>query len=295
MAKSKYEYVKQFESDDKLLPNCWLVVRIDGKGFNKFSKKHKFEKPNDRRALFLMNRAAVSVMEEFKDIILAYGQSDEYSFVFRKDTDLYNRRASKITTCLCSLFSSSYVFYWPKAMEGVKLQYPPAFDARAILYPTDDSFRDYLIWRQVDCHINNLYNTTFWALVQKGGLSNDEAEKRLKGTVSSDKNEILFSAFGVNYNDELPMYKKGTILLRKRLTDLRSNKSKVVIIPIHQDFIKEAFWEENPDFIKEAFWEENPEILGMLKPGTCTWPVDKELPDLVLEQYHFKDKEIKAS
>lgn len=79
------------------------------------------------------------------------------------------------------------------------------------------------------------------------------------------------------------MYKKGTILLRKRLTDLRSNKSKVVIIPIHQDFIKEAFWEENP------------EILGMLKPGTCTWPVDKELPDLVLEQYHFKDKEIKAS
>jgi len=32
MAKSKYEYVKQFEMEDKILPNCWLVVRLDGRG-----------------------------------------------------------------------------------------------------------------------------------------------------------------------------------------------------------------------------------------------------------------------
>jgi len=35
MAKSKFEYVKQFELEDKLLPNCWIVVRIDGKGFHR--------------------------------------------------------------------------------------------------------------------------------------------------------------------------------------------------------------------------------------------------------------------
>ena len=34
-AKSKYEYVRQFEQDDALLPGCWIVVRIDGKGFTK--------------------------------------------------------------------------------------------------------------------------------------------------------------------------------------------------------------------------------------------------------------------
>jgi len=34
-AKSKYEYVKQFEQDDALLPGCWIVIRIDGKGFTK--------------------------------------------------------------------------------------------------------------------------------------------------------------------------------------------------------------------------------------------------------------------
>jgi tRNA(His) 5'-end guanylyltransferase len=36
MAKSKFEYVKNFESDEKLLPECWIVVRIDGKGFTRF-------------------------------------------------------------------------------------------------------------------------------------------------------------------------------------------------------------------------------------------------------------------
>ena len=33
-------------------------------------------------------------------------------------------------------------------------------------------------WRLIG-HINNLYNTTFWALVQKGGMEAKDAEKEL--------------------------------------------------------------------------------------------------------------------
>lgn len=176
MAKSKFEYVKQFETDDRLLPNCWIVVRIDGKGFHKFSEKHCFEKPNDHRALWLMNRAAVTVMEEFKDVVISYGQSDEYSFVLRKSTDLYNRRRSKISSCINSLFTSSYVYHWKHYFKD-KMKYPVSFDSRIVLYPTDETLRDYLSWRQADCHINNLYNTTFWALVQKAGYTTAEVGK----------------------------------------------------------------------------------------------------------------------
>ena len=59
MAKSKYEYVKAFEADAVLLPHCWVVVRVDGLGFTNFSELHAFEKPNDGRALDLMDRCAV--------------------------------------------------------------------------------------------------------------------------------------------------------------------------------------------------------------------------------------------
>ena len=31
----RYEYVKKFELDDTLLPGCWIVIRIDGRGFTK--------------------------------------------------------------------------------------------------------------------------------------------------------------------------------------------------------------------------------------------------------------------
>ena len=58
----------------------------------RFSEKHDFKKPNDANALNLMNAAAQHVMNEFRDIVIAYGQSDEYSFVFRKKTESYNRR-----------------------------------------------------------------------------------------------------------------------------------------------------------------------------------------------------------
>jgi tRNA(His) guanylyltransferase len=32
----RFEYVKQFEQPDNLLPNMWIVVRIDGRGFTKY-------------------------------------------------------------------------------------------------------------------------------------------------------------------------------------------------------------------------------------------------------------------
>lgn len=42
------------------------------------SAKYDFEKPNDRRALELMNAAAVGVMRELPDLVVGYGVSDEY-------------------------------------------------------------------------------------------------------------------------------------------------------------------------------------------------------------------------
>jgi len=45
-------------------------------------------------------------------------------------------------------------------------------------------------------------------------MSAQDAEQRLSGTVSADKNEILFQEFGINYNNEPECFKKGTILYR---------------------------------------------------------------------------------
>lgn len=102
MAKSKYEYVRTYERDEVALPTTYLVVRIDGKGFHRFSDQHGFDKPNDRRAIDLMNAAARRVMESpaGMEIVLAFGESDEFSFVFNRSCDLFGRRVR--CACPCS-------------------------------------------------------------------------------------------------------------------------------------------------------------------------------------------------
>ncbi|KAH6634230.1 Thg1 C terminal domain-containing protein, partial [Chaetomium sp. MPI-SDFR-AT-0129] len=255
----RFEYVKNFEQSDNLLPNTWVVVRIDGRGFTKFSTKYGFEKPNDKRALELMNAAARAVMAELPDITIAYGVSDEYRHVsVSRDTcSLFERRSSKLVSTIVSTFTAYYVHLWSTHFPETPLSPPlPSFDGRAVCYPTVTNLRDYMSWRQVDCHINNLYNTTFWALIQLGGVHATEAENALKGTYAADKNEILFSRFGINYNNEPEMYKKGSVVFRdvtdpvpqsKTQTENdKKRRAKARIVVEHLDIIKDEFWDCRP-------------------------------------------------
>lgn len=219
-----------------------------------------------------MNNAAQTVMEEFRDILISYGQSDEYSFVFRKETDVFNRRSSKLLSYVTSLFTSSYVMNWSQWMGDKKLQYAPCFDGRVVLYPSDQNLRDYLSWRQADVHVNNLYNTAFWNLVLNAGLTNQEAEAELRGTFSADKNEILYSKFGINYNNLPAMYRKGTILLRKKVA-IKENSKRQLIVPLHDDMIREKFWKHHT------------ELLGKYVPGEYEINGGKEeYPELLTRQ-----------
>ncbi|KAJ1928484.1 tRNA-histidine guanylyltransferase 1-like [Tieghemiomyces parasiticus] len=256
MANSQYEYVKVFEQDPILLPNTWLVVRIDGQSFHRFSSTHEFEKPNDSRSLHLMNRCATYVFDQVNDVCIAYGESDEYSFVLRRDTEYYGRRAYKLASSIGSIFTARYVFHWSEYFPDIPLKYPPSFDSRVVAYPTVKNLRDYLSWRQADCHINNQYNTCFWKLVQSG-VTKADAEKRLSGTLSANKNELLFTDFNTNYNDLPAMYRKGSIVVRdyvneeymdKATSEMRTRR-KMRTVVIHEDLIGDKFWNTRPHIL----------------------------------------------
>ncbi|CUM64159.1 uncharacterized protein PRCAT00001751001 [Priceomyces carsonii] len=263
MAHSRFEYVKEFEKENYLLPDTFIVIRVDGKGFHKFSEKYNFQKPNDIRALNVMNRASEKVVRQFPDILLAYGDSDEYSFLLRRNCNLFERREMKLVSTFASAITSHYYYEWNQEFPE-KALWPenlPMFDSRAVVYPSAKHVRDYFSWRQVDCHINNLYNTTFWSMVEKANLTPKEAENKLMGTVSSDKNEILFKDFGINYNDEPDIFKKGTIIVReyeswkpelesdnsaRQRQRIEKKRKRANIAFHHVDIIKDDFWSSRP-------------------------------------------------
>lgn len=81
-------------------------------------------------------------------------------------------------------------------------------------------------------HINNLYNTTFWALVLKGGQTTTEAHATLRGTVSATKHEMLFSRFGINYNEISQRFKKGSVIVREIVSPETSDKGEYIEPPM---------------------------------------------------------------
>ncbi|KAL0246857.1 hypothetical protein GEMRC1_008063 [Eukaryota sp. GEM-RC1] len=253
MAQSKFEYVKLFEEVDTALPNTYIVVRIDGRGFHQFSDQHCFSKPTDDNAISLMNAAASEVMNVYRDIFISYGQSDEYSFALRRDSTLFKRRKSKIASTLVSLFTSVYVAKWPQFMSTPLMSFP-SFDSRCVLYPTFKNLRDYFSWRQVDCHINNMYNYCFWKLVLDSKMEGASAEKLLSPTDSAGKNELLFSRFNINYNTLPLLHRKGTVLFWDRCRLLVEGKKTPDGMDVYRE--RNLVQQANCDIIKDEFWIE---------------------------------------
>lgn len=55
-----------------------------------------------------------------------------------------------------------------------------------------------------------------FSLARTLGVSKQDAQVALKGTSAGDKNELLFSRFGINYNEVPQRFRKGTTLCRSR-------------------------------------------------------------------------------
>ena len=80
-----------------------------------------------------------------------------------------------------------------------------------------------------------------------------QSEEKLRGTFSGDKNELLFSKFGINYNNESDLVKKGTVLIRKKVPVLLENgetRAKSQIVQQNIDLIGDEFWKENEHLLK---------------------------------------------
>ncbi|KAJ1838968.1 tRNA-histidine guanylyltransferase 1-like [Coemansia sp. RSA 2703] len=101
-----------------------------------------------------------------------------------------------------------------------------------------------------------MYNTCFWTLVDKGGMTPKEAEKRLAGTFKKDKHELLYG-FDMNYNNELEIFKKGSVLVRDKVLvdvvdsqDAVVKREKIVVSIKHCDIIRDKFWQEHPEILR---------------------------------------------
>ena len=187
--------------DQYILPDMYIVARLDGRSFTRLTKEIcKFEAPFDVRFRDMMTGTVKALMESsgFR-IVYCYSESDEISLLLHPEDNAFGRKVRKLNTTLAGEASAAFSLMLGRAAT---------FDCRIVPLPNLTRVEDYFAWRQEDAHRNSLNSWCYWTL-RKEGKTKNEATSILEGQSVSFKNELLFSR-GINYND-LPGWQKHGI------------------------------------------------------------------------------------
>ena len=183
--------------DQFLLPELYMVARLDGNRFTRLTKEIcAFEAPFDIRFRDMMIETIKALMNYGFRVVYGFTESDEISLLFHPREDTFGRKVRKYNSLLAGV--ASVAFSGQLGRAGI-------FDCRMIPLPTVERVRDYFLWRQEDAHRNSLNSHCYW-LLRRQGKSVAEATKALVGQSVGFKNELLYQN-GINFNT-LPAWQK---------------------------------------------------------------------------------------
>ncbi|MEM7760244.1 MAG: tRNA(His) guanylyltransferase Thg1 family protein [Cyanobacteria bacterium P01_A01_bin.40] len=183
--------------DRAVLPNIYMVARLDGRNFTRLTKEtHKFSVPFDDKFHNYMMATAEHLMTCGFKVIYGYTQSDEISLLLDIKENAFGRKLRKLNSVLAGEASAKF---------SLLFQDLGCFDCRISQLPNIELVVDYFRWRQQDAYRNSLSSHCYWCLRRKGN-SVDQATSTMSGLSQSDKHELLFQ-HGINFND-LPTWQK---------------------------------------------------------------------------------------
>ena len=186
--------------DQSILPDMYLVARLDGRSFSRLTKEIcNFEAPFDVRFRDMMVHTVIKLMDCGFRVVYGFTESDEISLLFHKEESTFGRKVRKFNSVLAGYAS---------AVFSLQLGQAVAMDCRVVPLPSIEKVQDYFLWRQEDAHRNALNAHCYW-LLRKEGLSAQTATALLEGRSIAYKNELLFSR-GINF-DKLPSWQKRGI------------------------------------------------------------------------------------
>lgn len=187
--------MKEYEAiySMRAMPNCPIMVRIDGKSFHNFTSN--LAKPYDANLMTAMDELTKELIS-FSGAVLGYTQSDEITLVLAKKSREYepffNGRVQKLSSVLASFATATFPKYFQN--EGkVAL-----FDCRVFSVPTLSEATNCLLWREMDATRNSVQ------MAARSVYSHKECENKNAPQLQ----EMLF-AKGINFNDYPSRFKRG--------------------------------------------------------------------------------------
>lgn len=218
-----------------LLRRTPVIIRVDGKAFHTFTKRitpetDQFHQDGhfSHSLHKVMIRTAAEACREMQNVVLAYTQSDEISFLLKDwnnhDTQQwFDGKVQKIVSVTASMitayFNDSWDEWFPAAGSGRAF-----FDARAFNVPQHD-VDNYFIWRQRDM----LRNSVNYVARQYF------SHKQLHGKNRQQVIEMLATEHGVDW-EAYPLWEqRGACVVKRTGLDNQSYLYADDNIPIFQE------------------------------------------------------------
>jgi tRNA(His) 5'-end guanylyltransferase len=186
----------------KISPPNVLCVRIDGKGFHRFTKN--FDKPFDKILSNAMVDTTYLLMEETHACV-GYTQSDEISlFWYQDDAEkeyLFGGKVSKLNSVLASMCTAFFHERMKKGGIPYSANYG-LFDCRAFSVPNIVEASNVLFWRALDARKNSVLS--FFRSIA--------GHKKMQNLKQEEMKEVLLKEYGADWNLLENRFKYGIIL-----------------------------------------------------------------------------------
>lgn len=212
--KSLSELIKEYEDSGKyFLENKKpVIVRLDGRGFTKFTKKMNFDFPYSYVFNKIMNNVAIHLCKNMECCVFATRHSDEISlFLYddRRDESqpCFGNSINKILSLSASMATGKMIselllhFNSDLVMQNI-----PQIDSRCFNVPIEDVIK-YFVSRKIDAERNHISS---WA---RSRSSHNE----LLNMNSSEKKNLLLHKHGINFDEFSNNVKYGFMFFKDEL------------------------------------------------------------------------------
>lgn len=207
------------ETSRKAMRGLPLLARLDGRSFHTYTRG--LDRPYDVRLSDCMILTMQYLVKE-THALTGYVQSDEISLLWDVDVNsesqfMFDGKFQKLVSVLAGMASAKFARCASRFLPE-KDELLPMFDCRVWQVPTKAEAANTFLWRELDATKNAISMAAFSMF----------SPNELHGKNGAEKQEMMFSKFGVNFNDYPAFFKRG--VYAKRVQVIREAE---VLLPKH--------------------------------------------------------------
>lgn len=211
------------EAGRRAMPGLPICVRIDGKGFSRFTRS--LPRPFDPRLSTLMVETTRALVTD-TGANVGYTQSDEITLIFAPGPVYLDGRLQKMTSILASMTTAHFNAHLAAAIPE-KAGQVALFDCRVWTVPSLEEAANVLLWRELDATKNSI------SMAARAVFSH----KQVHGKNGDEMKDMLFRA-DIDWDAYPAYFKRGTYVQRRRV-ERRFTAEELAVLPpkhaAHQD------------------------------------------------------------